>query len=92
MIEPGEPELPGELFLNRYYYHSYDRIVASAIKIVLNAIFEKQNGLDKLPKERYFHTFSHGFRPNRGCHSALDVTVTWGLIPLAYKSGYKEML
>ena len=47
--------------------------MASAIKIVLNAVFEKHKGLDKLPKERYFHTFSHGFRPNRGCHSALDV-------------------
>jgi retron-type reverse transcriptase len=57
----------------------YDKIVASAMKIVLNAIFERQKGLDKLPNDRYFHTFSHGFRPNRGCHSALDVTITWGL-------------
>jgi retron-type reverse transcriptase len=68
----------------------YDKIVASAIKIVLNAIFEKQNGLDKLPKERYFHTFSHGFRPNRGCHSALDVTVTWGLSPWLIKADIKK--
>ena len=69
---------------------SYDRIVASAIKIVLNAIFEKQKGLDKLPKERYFHTFSHGFRPNRGCHSALDVTVTWGLSPWLIKADIEK--
>jgi len=56
----------------------YDKIVASAIKIVLNAIFERQKGLDKLPKDRYFHTFSHEFRSDRGCHSALDVIMTWG--------------
>ena len=68
----------------------YDKIVASAIKIVLNAIFEKHKGLDKLPKERYFHTFSHGFRPNRGCHSALDVTVTWGLSPWLIKGDIKK--
>ena len=64
----------------------YDKIVANAIKIVLNAIFEKQKGLDKLPNDRYFHTFSHGFRPNRGCHSALDVTMTWGLSPWLIKA------
>lgn len=59
----------------------YDKIVANAMKIVLNMIFERHKGLDKLPNDRYFHTFSHGFRPNRGCHSALDITITWGLSP-----------
>lgn len=68
----------------------YDKIVASAIKIVLNAIFEKQKGLDMLPDERYFHNFSHGFRPNRGCHSALDVTITWGLSPWLMKADIKK--
>jgi retron-type reverse transcriptase len=68
----------------------YDKIVASAIKIVLNAIFEKQKGLDKLPSDRYFHTFSHGFRPNRGCHSALDVTMTWGLSPWLIKADIQK--
>ena len=46
-----------------------DKIVASAMKIVLNIIFEKHKRLDTLPKNRYFHNCSHGFRPNRGCHS-----------------------
>jgi len=68
----------------------YDKIVASAIKIVLNAIFEKQEGLDMLPKNRYFHSFSHGFRPNRGCHRALDVTVTWGLSPWLMKADIQK--
>jgi retron-type reverse transcriptase len=63
-----------------------DKIVASAIKIVLNVIFEKHAGLNMLPKQRYFHNFSHGFRPNRSCHSALDVTITWGLAPWFIKA------
>ena len=68
----------------------YDKIVASAIKITLNAIFEKQKGLDRLPSERYFHKFSHGFRPNRGCHSALDTTITWGITPWYIKADIKK--
>ena len=51
----------------------YDKIVASAIKITLSAIFEKHDGLGMLPKCRYFSDSSHGFRPNRNCHSALNV-------------------
>lgn len=49
-----------------------------AIKIVLEYIYE---GLDylklnnqrrkKRPGAAIFKTFSHGFRPNRSCHSAL---------------------
>ena len=58
-----------------------DKIVASAMKIVLNIIFERPKSLNMLPKQRYFHDFNHGFRPNRGCHSALDITITWGLAP-----------
>ena len=57
----------------------YDKVVAFSMKIVLEAIFEKHEGLDLLPATRYFHGVSHGFRPNRGCHSALDVVNTWGL-------------
>ena len=63
-----------------------DKIVANAMKIVLNVIFEKHEGLDTLPKNRYFHSSSHGFRPNRGCHSALDVIITWGLAPWFIKA------
>jgi len=64
--------------------------VASAIKIVLNAIFEKQKSLDMLPKDRYFHSFSHGFLPNCRCHSVLDVTVTWGLTPWFMKADIQK--
>ena len=68
----------------------YDKIVANAMKIVLNMIFERRKGLDKLPNDRYFHTFSHGFRPDRGCHSALDTTITWGLSPWLIKADIKK--
>lgn len=68
----------------------YDKIVANAIKIVLNMIFERHKGLDELPNDRYFHTFSHGFRPNRGCHSALDITITWGLSPWLIKADIQK--
>lgn len=68
----------------------YDKIVANAMKIVLDMIFERRKGLDKLPNDRYFHTFSHGFRPNRGCHSALDITMTWGLSPWLIKADIQK--
>jgi len=64
----------------------HDKIVANAIKIVFNMIFERHKGLDNLSSNRYFHTFSHGFRPNRGCHSALDIIITWGLTPWLIKA------
>lgn len=63
-----------------------DKIVASTIKMVLNVIFEKHTDLSMLPKQRYFHNFSHGFRPNKGCHSALNVIITWGLAPWFIKA------
>lgn len=53
-----------------------NKIIASAIKIVFNAIFEGHQSLNMLFSFKYFHNFSHGFRPNRGCHSALDVTIS----------------
>lgn len=67
-----------------------DKIVASAIKIVLNTIFERPDSLYMLPKQRYFHDFNHGFRPNRGCHSALDITITWGLAPWFIKADVEK--
>lgn len=59
----------------------YDKVVASSIKIVLETIFEKHEGLDLLPATRYFHSVSHGFRQNKSCHTALEVLVTWGQSP-----------
>ena len=67
-----------------------DKIVASAIKIVLNAIFERYPRLNMLPSSKYFHNFNHGFRPNRGCHSALDVAITWGLTPWFIKADVEK--
>lgn len=58
-----------------------DKIIANAMKIVWNLIFEQRKGLDMLPKTRYFHNSNHSFRPNRGCHSALNVTMSWGFSP-----------
>lgn len=67
-----------------------DKVVASAMKIVLNAIFEKHERLNMLPECRYFSSFSHGFRPNRGCHSAVDVFLTWGLTPWFIKADIEK--
>jgi retron-type reverse transcriptase len=57
----------------------YDKIIATAIQMVLNLIFEKHEKLNMLPEDRYFGKSSHGFRPNRGCHTALNIITTWGL-------------
>lgn len=42
-----------------------DKIVQKAIELILTEIYER--------KEKYFLDCSHGFRPNKGCHSALRV-------------------
>lgn len=63
-----------------------DKIVANAMKIVFNIIFERPESLDMLPKQQYFHDSNHGFRPNRSCHSALDIVITWGLAPWFIKA------
>lgn len=42
-----------------------DKLVQEVIRMVLEAIFEP-----------LFHTNSHGFRPKRGCHSALRFIFT----------------
>lgn len=39
-----------------------DQIVQEAMRMVLEAIYERHG---------HFSDLSHGFRPNRGCHSAL---------------------
>ena len=60
------------------------------MKIFLNTIFERPQSLDMLPKQQYFHDSSHGFRPNRGCHSALDIIITWGLVPWFIKADIEK--
>lgn len=41
-----------------------DKIVQEVIRIILECIYES-------PERPYFHETSHGFRPNRSCHTAL---------------------
>src|ERR1051326_8590031 len=44
-----------------------DKLVQEVIRMILNALFEPQ-----------FSQLSHGFRPERGCHTALErVRKTW---------------
>ena len=57
----------------------YDKIIATAIQIILNIVFEKHSRLNLLPKNRYFTKDNHGYRFNKGCHTALNVILTWGL-------------
>jgi group II intron reverse transcriptase/maturase len=50
-----------------------DRIIQKAMAIVLELIYEKFG---------VFHDESHGFRPNRGCHTALSqIKFTWTAVP-----------
>ena len=67
-----------------------DKIVASAIKIILNTIFERPKSLNMLHECRYFNNFNHGFRPNKGCHTALDVLITWGHAPWFIKADVEK--
>jgi len=51
-----------------------DKIVQKAVQLVLEEIYER--------KEDYFSTHSHGFRPDRSCHTALKVIKQrWQSIP-----------
>jgi group II intron reverse transcriptase/maturase len=42
-----------------------DKVVQEAIRLILEAIYDSPYGA-------YFHDSSHGFRPNRSCHTALE--------------------
>jgi len=70
----------------------YDTIAASGINIVLNAIFEKHEGLGMLPEGRYFNRFSHGFRPTRGHRDALGAVKAWGLSSWFMTVGIQKFL
>ena len=51
-----------------------DKIIKKSCEIVLNHIYE-----EKLNK---FSDHSHGFRPNRSCHTALEqIKFKWRAIP-----------
>nr|AVR57719.1 hypothetical protein [Halamphora calidilacuna] len=51
-----------------------DKIVQKAMQIILEEIFER--------KESYFSPYSHGFRPGKSCHTALEqIQTKWTAIP-----------
>lgn len=51
-----------------------DKIVQKAMQIILEEIFER--------KESYFSPYSHGSRPGKSCHSALEqIKTKWTAIP-----------
>lgn len=51
-----------------------DKIVQKAMQIVCEEIFER--------KENYFSPYSHGFRPGKSCHTALEqIKTKWTAIP-----------
>jgi len=51
-----------------------DKIIQKAIQLILEEIYEN--------KEKFFSDASHGFRPNKSCHTALQqVKEKWTAIP-----------
>lgn len=51
-----------------------DKIIQKAIYLILEEIYEN--------KEKFFLDSSHGFRPNKSCHTALqEIKKTWTAIP-----------
>jgi group II intron reverse transcriptase/maturase len=51
-----------------------DKIVQEVIRLILEGIYDSPNG-------PYFHETSHGFRPNRSCHTALrEIRGKWPAI------------
>lgn len=58
---------------------AFDKIVCNAIKLVISYIYEPSAATKFVPPQLQFAVSSHGSRPLRSCHSALNVTLTWGL-------------
>ena len=51
-----------------------DKIVQEVIRLILECLYES-------PQGAYFHDTSHGFRPNRSCHTALrEIRGKWPAI------------
>ena len=51
-----------------------DKIVQEALRLILEAIYDSPFG-------PYFHESSHGFRPNRSCHTALrEFRTKWSAV------------
>lgn len=75
------PKKPSDELKSFTIVSIFDKIVATAIKTIFTFIFEKHLKFNPLPKEKCFQDASHGFRLNRSCHTALNVIITWGLVP-----------
>ena len=60
-----------------------DKIIQKAIHLILEEIYEN--------KEKSFSRFSHGFRPNKSCHTALkQIKDEWTAIPWFLKIDIKN--
>ena len=60
-----------------------DKIIQKAIQLILEEIYEN--------KEKIFSRFSHGFRPNKSCHTALkQIKDEWTAIPWFIKIDIKD--
>jgi hypothetical protein len=57
----------------------HDKIIVIAMQIVLTLVFEKNDKLNVLPKNKYLSEYSYGLRHNKGCHMVLSIVTTWGL-------------
>ena len=63
--------------------NSRDKIIQKAIHLILEEIYEN--------KEKIFSRFSHGFRPNKSCHTALkQIKDEWTAIPWFIKIDIKN--
>ena len=63
-----------------------DKIVQEVIRMILEAIYDSPYG-------PYFSDQSHGFRPNRSCHTALqEIRGKWSASQLAYRRGHTRLL
>lgn len=75
-----------------------DKIVCNAIYLVLMYIYEGtmtltgsiHRKLEASGRKPFFRNSSHGFRPFRSCHSALNTTLTWGLVDWFIKLDIKK--
>lgn len=69
-----------------------DKIVANSIKLVLNFIFKQCEELNVLLKAKYSHKSRRSFHShsNKGCHNALNITMTWSLFSWFIKADIKK--
>lgn len=63
---------------------SKNKIIQKAIKLILEEIYERKN--------KTFSSYSHGFRPNKTCHTALkQIKKEWAAIPWFLKIDIRNL-